>query len=217
MMKKILKGFTLMELIIVMAILTILMAAIMRMFKPIRETYVDSTLYENQRTVQNGIIQYVNESLRYATDVGIYNTPDKSSMQQAVEEFADAYCHKNSSANKSTVMNEAEVIIIDNEKTYTFNGKKCTGRLLRRNNVGDASWNESTNTRLALGAAYYGENSYAIKITQPIETTDAVAALDWRADEGIKMTVASTASYGQRQLQKSEGFGFKNKLINTEG
>ena len=52
-------------LIIVMAILTMLMAAIMQMFKPIRETYVDATLYENQRTVQNGVIQYISESVRY--------------------------------------------------------------------------------------------------------------------------------------------------------
>ena len=71
-MKKI-KGFTLIELIIVMAIMTILMAAIMQMMKPIRSTYLDSTFYESQRNTQNGMVQYLTESLRYATNLGIYN------------------------------------------------------------------------------------------------------------------------------------------------
>lgn len=67
-----LKGFTLVELIVVMAIMTILMAAIMNMMKPIRSTYVDSTLYEAQRNTQTGITQYLAESTRYAAAMGIY-------------------------------------------------------------------------------------------------------------------------------------------------
>lgn len=70
--KKNVKGFTLIELIIVMAIMTILMAALMQMMKPIRRTFVDSTLYEAQRNTQNGITQYLSESTRYATNLGIY-------------------------------------------------------------------------------------------------------------------------------------------------
>lgn len=241
-MKKILKGFTLIELIIVMAVLTILMAAIMRMFKPIRDTFVDSTLYENQRTVQNGIVQYVGESLRYATDLGVYN---ESSMSTAVEEFAKAYCRKNTKADKNEIKKNAEVIIIDNSQ-YTFNGAQCTGRLRRRNNVGESSWNDASDTRLALGAAYYGENSYAIKLSKPneivpypgsydpdeIEKNDEAHKewLNWHAKVGVKITVASTASYGQKDLQKSEVkksdgsvsvFGsdgkFNDKLIKTDG
>lgn len=70
--KIIIKGFTLVELIIVMAIMAILMAAIMQMMKPIRRTYVDSTLYEAQRNTQTGITSYLSESVRYATNLGIY-------------------------------------------------------------------------------------------------------------------------------------------------
>lgn len=219
-MKKFLKGFTLLELIIVMAILSILMAAIMRMFKPIRDTFVDSTLYENQRTVQNGIVQYVGESVRYATDLGVYN---ESNMSAAVEEFAKAYCRKNTKADKNEIKKNAEVIIIDNSQ-YTFNGAQCTGRLRRRKNVGESSLNDSSDTRLALGAAYYGENNYAIKLSKPQGVTD------WNAEDGIQITVASTASYGQKDLQKSEVkksdgsvsvFGsdgkFNDKLIKTDG
>lgn len=245
-MKKILKGFTLIELIIVMAILSILMVAIMQMFKPIRETYVDSTLYESQRTAQSGIIQYINESLRYATDLGIYNESD---INDAVEEFAKAYCNKNPSANQTTVEQNAEVIIIDNTaKKYAFNSDPTdpdtwhTGRLLRRkaSTIGTSTLNESTGTlggcRLVLGPAYYGENDYAIKLSKPKEipphsgasltaqeiAENNAAALEWSANEGIKVTVASTSSYGYRQLQNGEEIAdtsdkFNNKLIHTEG
>lgn len=242
-MKKILKGFTLIELIIVMAILTVLMAAIMRMFKPIRDTYVDATLYESQRTAQSGIIQYISESLRYATDVGIYND---TSITNAVGDFADAYCKKNPTANKTTIENNAEVIIIDNRKDqYNFNGKPCTGRVLRRkaSNIGSAP-NEIVGTssaagcRMALGDAYYGNNDYAIKVSRPlvilphpVSTTDPQEVAEnnaenhsgsWSGDEGIKITVASTASYGYRQLQNNESFTdatnkFNENLIHTEG
>ena len=70
-MKRKLKAFTLIELIIVMAIFGILMAGLMNFFKPIRETYVDSTLYEKQRTAQNGIAEYLCESTKYAEKMTI--------------------------------------------------------------------------------------------------------------------------------------------------
>lgn len=142
-MKKI-KGFTLIELIIVMAILTILMAAIMQMFKPIRGTYVDATLYENQRTAQNGMIQYISESVRYATDLGIYTKNNTSDVTKAVDAFADEYIAKNNITNisggvqyaddtKEAIQRYAEVIIIDNDTNYTFNNiSGWRGRVLRR-------------------------------------------------------------------------------------
>lgn len=145
------KGFTLIELIIVMAILTILMAAIMQMFKPIRETYVDATLYENQRTVQNGVIQYISESVRYATDLGIYTKNNASDVTKAVDAFADAYIAANNIVNipaganpttdpakpyatntKEAIQRYAEVIVIDNDTDYTFNNADWNGRILRR-------------------------------------------------------------------------------------
>lgn len=244
-MKKFLKGFTLIELIVVMAILVILMAAIMQMFKPIRETYVDATLYENRRTAQNGIIQYISESVRYATDLGVYNDSDISS---AVNKFATEYCKKNSSVTEDDVKKAVEVIIIDNTKDkYIFDGHNHTGRVLRRSNIGSSTLSETLGSgcRLALGAAYYGDNDYAIKLSKPYEdptevenaikkknpsmsssevsTAVANELADWSGDEGIKVTVASTAKYGQRTLQGKEGLvdsstgEFNSKLVTTEG
>ena len=149
-MKKI-KGFTLMELIIVMAILAVLMTAIIQMFKPIRETYVDATLYESQRSTQNGITQYITESVRYSTDLGLYTKNKSGNVVGAVEAFATQYCIENGMVDKNNpstpigsyttadvnkvkekIKRHADVIIVDHDTAYAFNNVGYYGRLLRR-------------------------------------------------------------------------------------
>lgn len=73
-MKKKIKAFTLVELIVVMAIMGILMAALMNFYKPIRETYVDSTMIENMRSTQDGILEYLTENVRYADRMLIFDS-----------------------------------------------------------------------------------------------------------------------------------------------
>lgn len=163
-MKRFIKGFTLIELIIVMAILTVLMAAIMQMFKPIRSTYIDATLYENQRTAQNGIVQYLAESIRYSTDLGLYTTDKAGTAKAAVEEFTKAYLRANGVYSSSDValpiysgksvdpdyddkydktlekmQCNADVIIIDNVNTYVYNNASSQGRILRRKFIDDGT------------------------------------------------------------------------------
>ncbi len=171
------KGFTLVELIIVMAILTILMAAIMQMFKPIRETYVDATLYESQRTAQNGIITYIGESVRYAVDMGIYqeNIDSITDIDSAIDKFVDAYTNKYGS-DPDDVRDNVQVIVIDNKDTHTFNGS-WKGRVLRRKADGTI--------RVAMGEAYYGENNYDIVLS------DGIGADPWKPENGIKITVST--------------------------
>ncbi len=222
-MKKLLKGFTLIELIVVMAILSILMAGIMQMFKPIRETYVDSTLIESRRNAQTGVTQYITESIRFATDLGLYTKSGAGSITGAVNEFADKYLDHvgisttdPSYANKKKAIQEyADVIIIDNTAdAYEFNGDTYTGRLLRRKFVLDGSGvpavidngyesiSNSEKCRMALGAAYYGGSDYAIQLT----VTDSAA-------DGIGVRVSSTARYGlSRSLNKDDD---TSKFVST--
>ncbi len=256
-----LKGFTLLELIIVMAILTILMAAIMQMFKPIRETYVDATLYESQRAAQNGIITYIGESVRYSTDLAIYpkDKLSKQSITGAVEEFTKAYLNANgvyaagnsegkpvdpdynTKYNKTLekMKRTAEIIIIDNEEKgadekykYTFLGDHYYGRLLRRKFIPNDSYDAVTDPaykmydeltdnaedhtksecRIALGAAYYGDRNYTIKLEEGIgNITDqthktskkAVSDGKWLANEGIKITVSSINGKSSRLTENT--------------
>lgn len=242
-MKK-LKGFTLIELIIVMAILTILMVAIMQMFKPIRSTYVDATLYENQRASQNGMIQYITESVRYATDLGLYTTDKASSVTAAVDEFADAYITANNIVDitggaqnatnaKEAIQRYAEVIIIDNTTSYTFNNVNgWKGRILRRKFVDETpgaaykykkitnnaeKYTETEECRMALGASYYGDKNYTIsfKCGDPAKTPSPTNP--WKADDGIMITVASFSKRGLEALNEDDGSNNTAGLISTTG
>lgn len=208
-MNKKIKGFTLVELIIVMAIISILMVAMMNMFKPIREIYVDSTQYEAQRTVQNGVVQYITESVRFSTDMGIYDTvKGVSSASSAVDNFATAFCINNNITDASgiaiapytdtgelaNIKNEikkyAEVIIIDNSTNHKYNGKNYTGRIIRRKFPttpsatvpADPALTSSATAdwRIALGEAYYGSNTFAINIT--VKDGDSTASPPIPAD-----------------------------------
>lgn len=93
-MKRIFKAFTLIELIVVIAIFGILMAGLMNFFRPIRGTYVDSTLYEQQRTTQNGIIEFLCENTRYAEKLRVYDegcTAEGVSVNSGGKAF-EAFC-----------------------------------------------------------------------------------------------------------------------------
>lgn len=98
-MKKI-KAFTLIELIIVMAILAILMSALMNFYKPIRETYVDSTMIENMRTTQDGILEYLTENVRYAEYMMIF---DEGAKYGYSYDYTDAYAPSGKSTKTGTV------------------------------------------------------------------------------------------------------------------
>lgn len=183
-MKK-LKGFTLIELIIVMAILVSVLTCILQLIDPINQAYGDSTVYEHQRTVENGIISYITESVRYADrisicDQGITTKPytyGGSTMTRPISSESDAvtyFCEKNNiDMTDSAKMEKIQVIRIDRSTNYDG----YYGRLIRRN-----GWNSSKssfsgtmtndavsayNTKdlyMAMGPAYYGKNTYEIVI-----------------------------------------------------
>ena len=70
-MKKKLKAFTLIELIVAIAVFGILMAGIVRMIEPLSSTASSSAVLNNQRNVENAIVTYLGENLRYASNLAI--------------------------------------------------------------------------------------------------------------------------------------------------
>ena len=204
------KGFTLVELIIVMAILVILMASIMSMMKPIRATYLDSTYYEAQRNTQSGIVKYITESTRYATNLGIYTegTGGITTAVGAITEFKTA----TGLTDDSTI----NVITIDNKTAYTYNGSDFYGRIIRSkpapasgsftNNVAKAS---TTEGRLALGSAYYGAQTYSINFIPNDVTTPT----------GVKLSVASilpSSLVDNKNVTTNQVTSNKNVLTESE-
>lgn len=184
------KAFTLIELIIVMAVMSILMVGIMQMMAPIRDTYVDSTYYEAQRNTQNGIATYIGESVRYATNIGIYTVGvpgGAASLSSAISDFA--------TMSEVADPSKYNILVIDNNTAYTFNNATCYGRVLRSKTVSGTGMT----TRLALGEAYYGKYTYSIKLTP--DSTDGATM------QGLKITVSSMLP---SSLKKAKNNGANN-------
>ena len=238
MVKKI-KGFTLIELIIVMAIMAIIMAALLNIMKPIRRTYVDSTLYESQRNAQSGITRYISESIRYSVSLGVYtkgasakyDVSSATGLNRSVSSVSDAATYflddvsgltvanallttdpsnpkyanavKVANALKKDLIPKVRIITIDNtENAYTFNKTNCTGRLLRnRTPASDTAvtndWEDPTKSdycRLALGAGYYGETDYTIKLENIANVGFRVTATSVPDSKLMPNTAVSTQS-----------------------
>lgn len=213
-MKNKFKGFTLVELIVVMALISVIMLGVMQLFKPIRTVYVNAVQYETQRNAQNGVVKYVTESVRFSADMGIYNN-GVSSASAAVDAFATAYCTANAvdsskeAAVRNAIKTNAEVIIIanDSSNSHTYHGKTYTGRLIRRKNVGtatsvpaDPALNSSAYTndwRIAMSEAYYGENTFSISLS----VTDANS--DGTSDDGMLSVAVSSSRNAKRDISNA--------------
>ncbi len=68
-MNKIKKGFTLLELIIVMAIFSILMVGVMALIKPVSNMFKNTAISEKTYSYANNVQQYLQSKLEYAEDV----------------------------------------------------------------------------------------------------------------------------------------------------
>lgn len=226
-MKKI-KGFTLIELIIVMAILSILMAGIMQMMKPIRSTFIDSTYFEMQRNTQNGMITYLSESLRYADNIGIYTS---GSVATAINDFKTNVAP----ATPALTDKQIHVITIDNKMDYTYNGTTgFRGRIVVNKPTAtgyNAMWADNPSTasaRVALSEAYYGACSYSISVQPKAGNSPALGTTK---PDSIDITVASLLthnSFGKTKgankdntseiAKKDPTTGkYVNQLVSTDG
>ncbi|MBQ8569761.1 MAG: type II secretion system protein [Oscillospiraceae bacterium] len=191
-MNKKFKAFTLIELLVVIVIFGIIMSGLMNFFKPLRQTYVDSTLYEQQRTAQNGIIEYLCESTRYAEHMIIYDSGAKGSqgkivgsVEQAVDDFSTNY------ELEADEKGNIRVIVINRGASYDENGKYLgagsvangyQGRIITNylekdasgkyidtwkhfmNGIGQRTQSNTGYTYMALGGGYYGASDYSIFI-----------------------------------------------------
>lgn len=205
---KSLKGFTLVELIVVMAIMVSLLTAILQLMEPVQEAYRDSTIYEQQRTVENGIISYIAESTRYAKaisiideGVGIDTNNDGSADIHPNNLTAAANYFINKNNLDVADYKNIEVIVIDRSTKFQYKGKDVQGRLVRMRGLGTTSlsvppsWGAtvseadlagtSWNTKacyIAMGSDYYGDMSFNIVLPNTWTDTLPVGALDGKAD-----------------------------------
>jgi prepilin-type N-terminal cleavage/methylation domain-containing protein len=169
-MKKVLRGFTLIELVVVMAILTLIMGGLMQFFGPVRDAYLDATYYESKRNACNAISRYITESLRYSQYLGAYIPTDsitgggtigtdETGAKNAAQELLNRIKNDVTITDDTAIKESIQVIMIDYNDT-TWSGNTYNGRVYRYKNLLAGTLHD----HMALGEAYYGRNSFGITV-----------------------------------------------------
>ena len=184
-MKKSVKAFTLVELIVSIACLGIIMAGVVSMFQPISSVYSNTSVISSQRAAEYGIANYIACNVRYAQSIGIYE--DVATPEAAVTAFLNQHPTKlfdgPDADEDADPLTEADldVICIVNNTPYKTdaNSQNFYGRIVRRMDGKTAcSLDQSNfdytgttgNSYMAMGAAYYGNADYYIRITNLTDT-----------------------------------------------
>ena len=169
-MKRKFKAFTLIELIVAIAVFGILMAGIVRMIEPLSSTASSSAVLNNQRNVENEIVTYLGENLRYASNLAIIKggTPDN-----AVQKFIDLapadYSGMQIDYTVTSNKDKIRVIAFDGSNDYTYKNNDFTGRLISTVEGKSGSLNfgysnlssdGTKNQYLVFGDEYYAQGDY---------------------------------------------------------
>ena len=92
MKKKILKGFTLIELIIVLAIFSVLMIAAMSLVDPVSRIFSHSQTYEQTYAYVDNIQNYLEDSLKFADNLWVYQGDlDADDLSIATYEMKESF------------------------------------------------------------------------------------------------------------------------------
>ncbi len=144
-MKK-LKGFTLVELLVAIAIFGILMTGVVQLMSPITEISTSAKIANNQQMVENAICNYIGENLRYTSNLliveeGVQITPAGGATitVDSAEDAIDAFYAMQPVDEEGNVLapnsdqNEDRTSVIcfdyDNDQ-FRYHGRTYRGRLL---------------------------------------------------------------------------------------
>ncbi len=163
------KGFTLVELVVVIALLTVMMGAILQLMGPIRQVYNTTLNTVNTKTAGETIIGYIEDKTRYATDMLVlknYEGVPQISPIGTSETFKVGAC----SAPFT------ECIIVDNnhlrdEMFADFSNdtltsrKNCRGTVYTLKDLGGKDYLDLTKAKAgSIGNNVYGPYSYHTNI-----------------------------------------------------
>jgi len=210
---KSLKGFTLIELIIVMAIFSIIMSAIMTMTKPVTNLANVAIDYDTQRTVSNEINTYVCQNLKYATHAQVYteckDLPSNSISAFKLSSGADcadikviAIINNFSGANITTIAVDSA------PNTYNGVAKDDYGRVFMSDSVSEPN---NVTYYTAMGKWYYGNNKYQFDFTCDI---DAITGA-WEGITTIKTTTFENGNPAVKASNSSKFLNYSSSVMST--
>ncbi len=158
------KGFTLVELIVVVCIFGIILGAILNFIKPANEIHKDTQATMDANIMSSGIIEYMDDELRYATNIlvledyaGVPNVSATGQVGTCPVTFTNClvldcknprgYCLKNYTSEYSN-------------KTAAKMG--ATGCVIKVNKLGEGGFNFN-NSSVAKGVDFYDNFKYDIR------------------------------------------------------
>ncbi|MCM1578221.1 MAG: type II secretion system GspH family protein [Ruminococcus sp.] len=178
-----LKAFTLIELIVVIAIFGIIMTGVVQMISPISSAATSAKVLNNQQTVENAMASYIGENLRYANNLLIVEKGCKigSASVNGPEGAIDALFEYNPVNAMGRVFAKTEdnkklvkVIAFEGETEYQYmnTSVKGKGRLISSldGRTGDLDFSQlasdgSKPQYMVFGNDYYGPANYYINVS----------------------------------------------------
>ena len=177
--RKKIKGFTLVELIIVMALMSVLMLMVGLIMKPISQVFADTTRYTEERYIIDGMGSVIEENLRYATKICvIYDTDSRPLSGSGLSIVAGEMQVPESKLQVLAILNRCPDASMLPDFT-TNSGVEATGRIYK-----SAEINGTRKMWLVGGEAFYGDGSYFVNL----ENTKGV---DHMSSGNIEYTIYS--------------------------
>ena len=178
------KAFTLIELIVAIAIFGIIMVGIMNLAQPITTSSATAKVANNQKNVEEATVSYIGENVRYATNLVVIEGGAKvggtavSSVKDAVDAFykfspVDVYGRliDDNADNRKNI----SVIVWDGRNgKYSYVNHSYTGRLLAKTageNPDSASldsvdnYSATSNMYEVFGNDYYGPSNVYMNVS----------------------------------------------------
>lgn len=240
-MKK-LKAFTLIELIVVIAIFGIIMTGVVQMISPISTAATNAKVLNNQQTVETSMSGYLGESLRYANNLLIIEegcTVDSITVNSA-ETAIDAFfaynpCNFSGRVFAKTADNEklVNVIAFDGKNLYqpAGTGWYC-GRLISSlsGRTGTLDFTQlapdgSKNQYVVFGDSFYGPADYYMEVSldETSHVMDLTINSDYHYSNSPSSAISNTGSTGKNGKSTYElrnygvGGSYVFKLVRKTG
>lgn len=200
--KKNFKGFTLIELIIVMAIFGILLTGVMTLIDPVSKTMRNTSVQESNASSVNNVKNYLENALKYSEYIAVYDGgytvadtsvvggrifKNRADREEAVKEFVTNYFKNRVDSNEDPLKGTVRVLEIDNanggvisEAAYSFKAPQTYTDGTIEYTISSVSVTQTEALHDAINDVYYDHYSYYIKAgynqSQPLSTTEAEAA-----------------------------------------
>ena len=129
--KKNLRGFTLIELIVVMAVFSILLVGAIALVEPVQKIFKHTTNSEKTYSYINTVQNYIEDSLTYAENLWVYQELDEADLLKEVEKYRSAFYRdviKFDGTTPSYISGTIRVLCLENDNNgrislRTFNFK----------------------------------------------------------------------------------------------